>query len=78
MTASTWQRLENFVIDSLFFLVFAIVFGMILGLVGIGNSVGEIGSRLLGLVVLIIYYTVQEATTGRKATAEMFSNLFLA
>lgn len=65
VVASTGQRLGNLFLDMLFYFVFAFVFGIILALIGLGDSIERMNDHLLGLIILLIYYVPQEAFSGR-------------
>jgi uncharacterized RDD family membrane protein YckC len=63
--ASTGQRIGNLFLDMLFVSVFAFLFEIILGLIGLGDGIEGMNDRLPVLIILLIYYVPQEAFSGR-------------
>jgi uncharacterized RDD family membrane protein YckC len=63
--ASTGQRLGNMFLDLIFYFVFALVFDLISGFIGLANFIQEINDSLLGIFIFLLYYTPQEAFSGR-------------
>ena len=65
LIASTLQRFLTLIIDTLFFFVFAFVLGIVLALLGLGDSIENMNDYLLGLIILLMYYVPQESIYGR-------------
>ena len=63
--ATTGQRLGNMFFDSIFSSVLVFVLGIILDTIGLAGASTEMNSYLLGIIIILIYYTLQEALTGR-------------
>lgn len=63
--ASTGQRFGTMLLDLIFYFIFAIIFGFVLGLIGLGDLIQNMNDTLLGIVILLIYYVPQEAFSGR-------------
>jgi len=60
--ASTGQRLRTMFLDTFFYFILFFVFGLVMGLVGLGDL---IEGNLLGAIMFLIYYIPQEAFSGR-------------
>ena len=60
--ASTGQRLRTMFLDTFFYFILFFVFGLVMGLVGLGDL---IEGNLLGAIIFLIYYIPQEAFSGR-------------
>src|SRR3989339_1465757 len=60
--ASTGQRLRTMFLDTFFYFTLFFVFGLVMGLVGLGDL---IEGNLLGAIIFLIYYIPQEAFSGR-------------
>ena len=63
--ASTGQRFSNMLLDSVFFLVFAVLVGIVAGVLGVGEHLMGINDNLFGIILLTMYYLPQEAIFGR-------------
>ena len=63
--ASTGQRFSNMLLDSVFFLVFAVLVGIVAGILGVGEQLMGINDNLFGIILLTMYYLPQEAIFGR-------------
>ncbi|MBN2891560.1 MAG: RDD family protein [Bacteroidales bacterium] len=71
--ASQGKRLANRLLDYVFILVLALVFGVILGLIGVFFNFPDVFNEdlnllqryFLGFMLSSVYYVVLEATTGR-------------
>ncbi|HVM89028.1 MAG TPA: RDD family protein [Puia sp.] len=61
--ATTGQRFVNYLIDLIVFYAIMFVMGMLLGIAGLGHSMGII--YLVVFAVLIIYYTLLEGSKGQ-------------
>lgn len=61
------KRLGNLILDSIFFLPFAFMVGLFLGITGLYHSlrVEEWNETLFGLIIIIIYYTLSESIWGK-------------
>jgi uncharacterized RDD family membrane protein YckC len=73
-TASTGKIFANYLLDSLFFLIFAFLFGVILGIIllfvspeslAIFEEDNTLLEYLLGFILIMIYYLSLEGLTGR-------------
>jgi hypothetical protein len=63
--ASQGQRFGTFLLDLIFYNLFAVALGLALGFIGWVESIRDIDDHLLGAVILLLYYTPQEACFGR-------------
>jgi uncharacterized RDD family membrane protein YckC len=65
--ASQGQRFGTMLLDMVFFYIFALIFGFVLGLIGLGQLIENtpLNDYLLGMIILLIYYVPQEASSGR-------------
>lgn len=63
--ASQGQRLSTLLFDSFFIAIFAVSFGFLMGMSGLGELLLNINTNLLMLIVYCIYYIPQEALSGR-------------
>jgi uncharacterized RDD family membrane protein YckC len=72
--ASQGKRFTNFILDTIFYLIFCAIIGFVLGIVfaifspsllSIFNEENKIISYLIGFIALFIYYSILEALTGR-------------
>lgn len=63
--ASQGQRFGTMLLDMVFFLIFAVIFGFVLGLIGLGQLIENMNDYLLGMIILLIYYVPQEALSGK-------------
>ena len=63
--ASQGQRFGTMLLDMIFYFVFALILGAVLGLIGLGDLIQDMNDTLLGFVILLIYYVPQEAFSGR-------------
>ncbi|MEO7975970.1 RDD family protein [Flavobacterium sp.] len=75
LLASTGKRFLNYLIDIVFVFIGIIIFGFVagvliaLGMQGVGDwlsGLGDLGWNLIGLSILIIYYTLTEGIFGRS------------
>lgn len=63
--ASTAQRFSNMLLDTVFFLVFALLTGVVSVIIGAGDWLLGVNDNLLGIMLLGLYYVPQEAFFGR-------------
>jgi uncharacterized RDD family membrane protein YckC len=63
--ASQGQRFATMLLDLIFYFIFALIFGAVLGLIGLGESIQHINDNLLGAIIVLVYYVPQEAFSGR-------------
>jgi len=63
--ASQGQRFGTMLLDTVFFLIFAVILGFVLGLLRLGQLIENTNDYLLGIIILLIYYVPQEALSGR-------------
>jgi uncharacterized RDD family membrane protein YckC len=63
--ASSAQRLGNFILDTIFFFVFAFALGILTAALGFGDLLQKLNSLGLGVILLIAYFAPQEALSGR-------------
>jgi len=82
--ASSWQRFGTMLLDTIFYFIFAFIFGIVSYLIGLGDLIQNMNNNILGIIILIIYYVPQEAFSGRtlgklitgtKAVSEDGTNL---
>ncbi len=65
MRASTGQRLGAVFLDLIFFYIFSFLLGTLLGLAGMAQAIESINVYLFGIILMLLYYVPQEATSGR-------------
>jgi len=63
--ASQGQRFGTMLLDMVFFFIFAVIVGFVLGLIGLGQLIENMNDYLLGIIIVLIYYVPQEALSGR-------------
>jgi uncharacterized RDD family membrane protein YckC len=63
--ASQGQRFGTMLLDMIFFIIFAFIIGLVLGLIGLGGFIQKVNNYLLGIIILLVYYVPQEALSGR-------------
>ncbi|MWB96710.1 RDD family protein [Flavobacterium sp. GA093] len=75
LLASTGKRFLNYIIDIIVFLIAMYSFGIVLGiLIALGmesirewmSGLGDLGWNLVGIVMLVSYYTLTEGFLGRS------------
>jgi len=74
LLASKGQRFANLIVDLIFRVVLMFLFGLVAGFLALFGSdgllvwiteIGTLGEQILGWTLMLIYYTVMEATTQR-------------
>lgn len=74
-TASQGKRFANYILDMIFFYIFCIILGVLIGvifaIVAPGsatflNSDSKLMNYLIGFILLMIYYSIFEGLTGRS------------
>ncbi len=63
--ATTGQRFSNMLIDTVMYLIFSMIVGVILGVLGFYESLKEMNDTLFGLILMTVYFLPQEAIWGR-------------
>ncbi|RPJ77464.1 MAG: RDD family protein [Alphaproteobacteria bacterium] len=72
--ASQGKRFANYILDLIFYLIFCVVIGFILGIIfaifspsllNIFNDDNKILNYLIGFIAIFIYYSTFEALTGK-------------
>ncbi|MBP4139426.1 RDD family protein [Flavobacterium geliluteum] len=75
LVASTGKRFLNYIIDMIFFVIVMYLFGLFLGiLIALGfegisfwmQGLGDLGWNLIGVTILLVYYTLIEGFFGRS------------
>jgi uncharacterized RDD family membrane protein YckC len=64
--ASQGKRFLNFILDAIFYYLFAFPVGFFLGLIGLNDLMQGMDKTVLGLVVIFIYFLFFEAIMGRS------------
>lgn len=67
--AGRGRRVLNFLLDYVAYMVFAMLVGVVLGVMGVGQLLfdsGKAGELLFGVVVILVYYLLTEGLTGRS------------
>ncbi len=63
--ASGGKRFANYLIDLVVFFTLMFLFGVFLGVLGAIDAGAEFALNFLGYVILLFYYFIMEATTGK-------------
>lgn len=63
--ASNSSRFFNYLLDLVGVMVFGFVIGVIFGLVGMEYLIEGTNERVLGLILMLFYYSLMEGITGR-------------
>lgn len=63
--ATKGQRFGGFLLDLLFIMIYSVVIGFVLGLIGLADLVNGLNNNLLGIIILLIYYIPLEARGGK-------------
>lgn len=63
--ASTGQRFGTMLIDIVGFLIFSLILGFTMGLLGLSELMLSVNEHLFGLMIYLIYFFPQEAMTGQ-------------
>lgn len=63
--ATKGKRFLNYILDFIFYLVFAFVLGIVTAIIGLGATVQAINDILLGFIIMIVYYVFLEAIFGK-------------
>ncbi|MDX6181380.1 RDD family protein [Flavobacterium sp. Fl-77] len=75
LVASSGKRFLNYIIDMIFFVIAMYLFGLFLGiLIALGfegvsfwmQGLGDLGWNLIGITILLVYYTLTEGFFGRS------------
>ena len=63
--ASGGKRFANYLLDIIFFYIFAFIFGIILAFIGLGDLIEDANDLLLGIIIVLLYYVPLESIFGR-------------
>jgi hypothetical protein len=63
--ASQNQRFLTLVLDTVFCRIFSFMFGFAMGVMGLGQFILDMNLYVLGAVIFLAYYSIQEAFCGR-------------
>ena len=65
MLASTGQRFGTMLIDIVAYIIFSLLLGLTMGLLGLSELMLSVNEHLFGIIIYLIYFVPQEAMTGQ-------------